>query len=484
MVGVIVTTEARIGQAQRVSAKSGQFFIVGMTERGDVAKPVTVNSMADVDSLLGSRVTYGTVYDQLKAFFNEGGLLARVARVVGAAATTGQLTISDRAGTPVPTLRFDASSPGAWSSGMTLQIADGTLAGTVRVIVKLSDNVVHDINNLTGPTDVVLALSQSPYVRAVNLGSATEAPNNNPAVTAQTAFPAGDDDRNAVTSADYVNALSQFGPDYEDGCLAIPGQSGTTVWNAIIAHCEENNRIGLLAQPVATTLNTYVTSTAAINSEHVGMFGPHLLVSDEAGGTRTISPEGYVAACRARAHETVGPWRIPAGKIAAARYVQGVETMYSQSDTDLLESAHVSPIRMIQGGVRLYGWSSLAQDQVSWKFLKDRDLLNFMVYESERRLEDYIFDNIDRRGQLLSAINAELTGMCESIRSGGGLFELLNDTTGEQIDPGYKVVTDASVNNTTNLSQNEVHADVFVRLSPAGSMITLRIVKVGTSSGL
>lgn len=480
MSGVVVTTEARVTEPVRLRAQSGQFFIVGMTERGDIASPVKVRSMDEVRTLLGNRVTYGTVHDQLKTYFAEGGVQAYVARVVGAAATVGTLTVKDRAPvTPVNTLRFDAANPGAWSGNMTLEIVDGTVANTVRILIRLSGAVVHNVNNITSPADAVAKFRSSTYVKVVDLGSATASPNNLPALTAPTAFPAGTDDRATVTVTGYVNALARFSATLKDGAVAIPGQTGSTVWNGIKDHCVAYNRIGILADLVGTGAMSYATSAKSIASEYVGLFGPHVVVPDDAGGTRTISPEGFVAAKRALAHERVGAWRLPAGLMGAASYVQDVETNFSASDITLMEDANVSPIRRVGGIIRLYGWSTLSADQNTWTYLKDRDLLNYLVYEAEARLEDYVFETIDGKGQLLSSIRAELVGMVEPIRAAGGLYEKINPDTGDAIDPGYQVNVSSPVAVGTEQATNAVHAELMVRVSPAAGMITLRIIKVG-----
>lgn len=482
MAGVVVTTEAR-AQARALLAPSGQLFIVGQTERGDTTKPILVNSMSDAKVLLGDRVTYGSVYDQLRTFFAEGGKQAYVARVVGATASAGTLTITDRAGTPVPTLRFDAASAGSWSGNLKIEVADGNVANTFKVIVTLNGVVVHSYNNLASPAAAVAKFSGSPYVRATDLGSATAAPANNPKVTAATVLTSGNDQRGTIVAADYVSALARFGPDLGTGAVAVPGQANATVWAGIIAHCESLRRVGLLAEAVATSISDYQQTAGDYDSEYAGLFGPWVTIPDETGiGQQTISPEGYVAAVRARAHEQVGPWRVPAGSLSKANFVTDLEAVYTADDIQALEEANVSPIRRIAGSIRLYGWASLSSDQETWGYLKDRDLLNFLVYQAEEKLEPYVFETIDARGRLLSDIQGALINMVDPIRSKGGLYENINPVTKEVIDPGYKIVTDASVNTPESLRNNEVHADLSVRISPTAGLITLRIVKVGILS--
>ena len=85
--GLVVQTSARSGPAGVVLAPSGNYFVLGITERGPVDKPVKINSLSDYRRVFGERVTYGAVYDDVQVFFESGGAQAFVQRVVGAAAT-------------------------------------------------------------------------------------------------------------------------------------------------------------------------------------------------------------------------------------------------------------------------------------------------------------------------------------------------------------------------------------------------------------
>jgi len=190
-----------------------------------------------------------------------------------------------------------------------------------------------------------------------------------------------------------------------------------------------------------------------------------------------------VAGRRAVAHDTVGPWRAPAGAMGKMSSVIAVEQTFTTEEANDLDNAKVSVIRNIANSIRLYGWRSVSSDVENYSYLKDRDLLNYLVVQAEKRLEDYVFAPVDRKGQLLSSINAALVGLVEPIRAAGGLFENY-DADNELVDPGYRVETGSTVNTTTTLANNEVRALLLVRVSPAGGLVSLNIVKVGLLSGL
>lgn len=483
MPGVIVRTATIAGPSATLRQASGQLFLAGITERGSITEPILVRGMAEAESLMGARVSYGSIHDQLSTFFAEGGQQAYVARVVGATASVGSLTLVDTAGTPQNTLRVDAANPGAWSTGVTVAVADGSVTNSFKITIALNGVTVHEENNILTPAEAVLRFASSPYVRVTNLGSATAAPNNNPDTpTGPTALSAGNDQRGSVVDADYVTALARFVPDLGDGAVAVPGRFSNTVWVGINAHCVANNRIGLLAAQVSETKGNLLTRSAEVNSEYCGIFTPWIRISDGAGSYRTVSPEGYVAAVRARAHDQIGPWRVPAGELARANTLVGLDVTYNSTDANDLDSSRVSVIRNIANSIRLYGWRSLRSTDNEYKLLHNRDLLNRLVVDGQRRLESFVFAPIDSKGQLLAAVNASIVGMVDPIARQNGLYPLL-DSNGNMVDPGYKVVTDGTVNSPASLANDQIYAKLLVRIAPSGSLVTLTIYKVNNQTG-
>jgi hypothetical protein len=442
--------------------------------------------MAEYELLLGGRVSYGTLYDDLKMYFEEGGAEAYVARVVGAAATAGFLLLKDRAAvTPLDTLRVEASSPGAWSTNITVEVAAGTVAASYKLVIRYNGAIAETFDNLLTPADAVGAAARSTYVRVTNLGSATVAPGNLPAILAATALSAGTDDRAAVTAGNVSSALDRFGFELGSGAVGMPGYTSAQVGAAAIAHCKTYNRIALLSVASNATSADAIAAAGAFSSdgEYAGIFYPWVVVPDGATATRTISPEGYVAACRARAHRTVGAWRAPAGEIAQATYVISPATALTKAVANQLDEARVSTIRTIIGTTRLYGWRSLSLDAENYALLIGRDMLNTFAVQGEKLLEPYVFETIDGRGQLLGRIASTLVGMVDQVRQAGGLFERI-DESGEQIDPGYSVDVGPAVNTPDVFAENQVHAVLAVRVSPVGTLIDLTIVKSGLTANV
>ena len=480
MPGVNVTTATRSGPVAQNVAPSGRFFASGLAARGRTTKPIQVSSILDFEAEFGTRQSYSHLYDNIATFFEEGGSEAHVVRVVGPAATKGTITLVDRAGSPLNTIKFDAISAGAWSGDLDIVTTNGTVSNTFTIAVVLDGETVEIHRNIPSPADAVVAFEDSIYVVCTNLGSATVAPNNNPAV-ATSNMSAGTDDRASVDAGDYETSLELFIPGLGDGAVAIPG-IGSTVHDALVAHAAANNRIALLSDSETADIAALIASAGALDSEYAGLFAPWVQISTNTGA-RYTSPEGYVAGVRNRAHTESGPWRAPAGEIAVAKSVVGLKFDYTRAEGDELDAGKVSAIRIRNNSIRLYGWRSLSEDVDNWAMLIGRDTLNSIVVSAETVLEQYVFQPVDSKGHLLSSINGALVGILEPMARAGGLYPRF-DSLNNIIDPGFLVDTGNTVNSIENLANNEVKARVSVRIAPTAALISVTIIKVGLLSGL
>jgi hypothetical protein len=94
-----------------------------------------------------------------------------------------------------------------------------------------------------------------------------------------------------------------------------------------------------------------------------------------------------------------------------------------------------------------------------------------------------VFGVIDSSGHLLSAVRGTLVGVVQPMGDAGGLFAHY-DVEGKQVDPGWSVDTDASINTVPVLAQNQVLARVGVRVSPTAALILLTVTKAAVTAAL
>lgn len=481
-VGVRVDTITKSGPSAPVNDASGQFFVVGLFERGPIGVPIRIRSYAEFLAKLGNRPAYSFAWDQVKMYFDEGGEQAQVLRVVGSGATVGTLSLNDRATpTPVPTLKIDANSEGSWSANLQIEVVDGASSGTYRIKVYYAGNLVEDYTNLATPADAVSRFSQSNYIKVTNLGSATASPNNMPALVGKTSLSSGNDQRGSISSTDYINALTNFSEDLGDGAIAIPGQNSQSVWEALVNHCKERNRIALFAGSDTDGKAELLSKANLVRSEYAGLFAPYVQVSDGVGGVRTIEPTGFVAAARSRAHSVIGPWTSAAGARSLSNSITALQKLFSRDDIDDLDAAGVSCIRQYKGRTVLYGWASLSSD-LEYSGLHFRDLLNRLEVVLNDAMEEYVFQTVDAQGKLLSAVNAKIVGILHPMQQADAFFAKIVD--GEVIDLGYKVDTGPNVNTQATIAQNEIRVVVSVRISPTADLVSVTLVKVGLAASV
>jgi hypothetical protein len=484
MPGVKVLTGAVAGPSGPARAPSARYFVVGLAQRGPVDRAVRISSLAEYEKIFGSRPTYGSLYDDVRLFFEEGGGQAYVIRTVGAAATTGSLAspLVDRAVSPVATLQVTATGPGAWSSDITVQVLAGSIDDTFTMRIRYLGEIVESWANLRNPQEAVSRSARSNWVRVTDLASATAAPNNNPAVVAATALSAGTDDRGAVTAATHVAKLPLFERGFGDGAVAIPG-AGDASHAGLILHADAYNRTAILSTARGTIKADLLDLAASLDAERAGLFAPWVKVPDGFGGTRSIPPDGYIAAGRARAHEATGPWRAAAGDITRSRYVVAPDQSFERADSDELDSGKVNIIIGVNGGAKNYGYRSLSDDTLNFGYLTGADVLNRVVTAAEAQLEGFVFGVIDAKGHLLASIEGTLEGIVKPMADLNGLYPWIDEETGEQLDPGYKIDTQ-TVNTRETAAANEVYASLAIRVSPVGALVFLTVTKAGVLARL
>lgn len=515
MPGVNITTAVRTGPAGTNDEVASQVFMVGETERGSTDGPILLRSFSEYTTYYGNYKS-NSLYAHVKTFFDEGGSRCYVQRVVGDNATAGSIVLQN-SGASATVLTLTATSVGAWSNNLTVQVLPGDTnifdslgapVSSIRIQMKLDDVLVlstRDFVNVTEAANFINSSAVSAFVEA----TANElSPVALPDVLAQpSTFSGGTDDPAGVSDSALVAALENFSPTLKSGAVCIPGRSGPTIWNGLRDHAAANNRIALLSffdpSPAPNFTETPSAATARSDASvyyndqyasNMAFYWPNIKVpapsitelvygaTPGSGTTITISPESYVAAARARAiFEAGGPWRAGAGQISAANTIVGLTQDVTAATGETMDAARVNVIRNIANSVRVYGARSVSGDEANWRYITMRDTMNYISVGIEDRMEEYVFETIDGRGNLFGLIRASIKAFLDPIRVAGGLYEAYDDQ-GTLVDPGYNVVVDSSNNPVTQLATGLVKAEVGVRVSAVADLISIVITKSNLSA--
>lgn len=480
-IGVEVSTGLRSGPSNS-GAPAGIFQIAGLTERGPVDNSTVVSSLAQYLTIYGDRTPFSSnMLDTARLFFEEGGSELLVSRVVGPAATKGSLSILDTLG--VPTLRVEAVNPGAYSTNLSVKVETNGTAFTLTVLFE--GKTVAIFRNVTSISEVALRAASNQYVNIIDMGSASVSPSNLPAALDVTPLSAGSDDRESVTAENVVKALETAKDAANGGAVAAPGYAADVIGEALIDYAQRTDTIALLSLHEDATESEAISMAGELSLSTAGAYGglffPHMIIPD-GSGARVVSPEGYIAAVRARAFTETGFWQVPAGDRALTRWAAGTNVTVTPQANNTLSAGYVNGIVTSSGRVRLYNWTSLSQDRENLALLNARDVLNNLTVQIKSALEPYVFSTLDGRGDLLSHVESAVIAVLEPIAIEGGFYALMKGD--EEIDPGYKVVVDTTNNTLETGADNTVIVDTSVRLSPTAALIKAEIVKVALPASL
>ena len=444
MPGINISTATRTGATTTTVRESSQAFFVGKAFRGPTDTAIKINGIEEFELHFGGYVNGYYLHPTVETFFEEGGSQCWVARAVGSSAVAADLTLFNDTD---EVILLAAHGEGTWADDagspdrLSVSVTDGTAANTRIVRIFKGGKQV-----MSTGTDGV------------------------------------DDDPD---DTELAAGLDLFLDSYGTGVVSCPETTGIN--DDLIAHAQDMNRLTFLhadsgmdpndGGDYADLIDITQTIQGEENAEHVAFFHPWIYVPTTiVGVSRLIPPDGYAAGARARAHNTVGPHQPGAGAISSARFVSGVEFAIGSTLSNSLDSESINAVRIINNAVRIYGARSCSGDLPNFRYTTGQDVLNHVVVESYRSLEDVLFRPIDSRNEMFIAIKQRLQSVMEGLRSIGAIYEAF-DANGRRIDYGYTVVCDSSINPLSQLIDGTVTARVGLRVTGIGDSIQVDIIK-------
>ena len=430
--GVFIEDNPNPPVIEAVSASTGGF--VGITQRGEVGKPVFINSWnafinnfaygMESPFLANSDLAYA-VY----GFFQNGGKRCYVLRVAGEDVATATLTEG--------TLVISARDEGAWGNKIKVEIAaSSTEVSNFDLKVTYDSEEVEVFRNLTNTSGKenywIDALEDSKYIKGVS-GELN--------VLEATALAGGEDAVTEIGDTAYTESLSKF--DFIDdlNLLCIPGQTSATVNKALMTYCENREDVfAILDAPEASTVTSILELRKTMSCKNGALFFPWIKVADplsKNGKLRNCPTCGHVMGVYARVISERGVWKAPAGTEAILRGAIEVTQTLSNADTDTLNPAGIiSIIPKTNYGIVIWGARDLHPDS-SMKYVSDV-LLDINIKKSVYNgTQPFVFEPNDSHTwtRIATTIQAYLDGLW---RDGA----LQGDTAKE----AYYVKCDADLN--------------------------------------
>lgn len=489
----VYVSESLAAQQTAIPGSGGEAVpvFVGVTYSGPMTEPTLIDSWAQFVAIYGGfRSKPGTSAPTSLAyavwqFFNGSGARCYVQRVLGATPVTASITIVDRDGTPVSTLKVDAKSPGAWGNDLRVTITDrdasngrfdltvalGSATATVERFTDLSmveadDRHVEKIIN--GP------LHGSSYIVVTDLDSTTDAPDDMP--DEGTVTLASGTEGSAVGTSDYTPAFTALNQLYEALLINVPGVATAAVVNAAIAYAEgrEDSMVIVDTAPNLTAAEAVTYASGSVTaSPYAAVYWPWLTISDVAsaaiGVTRSVPPGGAVLARYARVDSERGPFVTPAGtnsgRITSA---VGVASKVSDADHDILNVAGVNAIKVVPGaGICIMGGRTLKKTAADVSISIRRSLI-YVRKNIGEIANPAVFE--PNTSELWTSVADRINRFLSDYLDRGGL-------RGQNAQEAFFITCDETNNIPATIAAGELHIDVGVALVYPSEFILINIAQ-------
>jgi phage tail sheath protein FI len=371
--------------------------------RGVPLKVYRVTSMGQVKEAFGPPIDGAFGYYALKGFFDNGGGLAYVSRIVdedeavAASKAFGDVTVT--------AAYRDTADPGAWGNRVSIRIADNpSVADTFDLFVRFDGKDVEAWERLTNvaapatPARNAVAtvndgLTGSKYIRLATT-SATNPDSTDtgtPVVATFVALEDGEDDGldAAGLEAAITDEWSRFDA-YDVQLLACPEVNTRTVVDDALTYCAIRGDcvyLGFTSQDDDLEAAITYGQQFRANKVYGAIYFPWIQVAKETGGQIWVPPVGHVMGVYARTESERGIWKAPAGVQALVRGALDARQRIGDLDhTDLVKNGSVNAIRFVPGAGFIVDSSRTPSVNPLWYYVNVRLLFNYVKSSLRRSL--------------------------------------------------------------------------------------------------
>ena len=459
---------------------------IGANDRGPTS-PVLVTSWSDYTAQFG---TWNTTANNLLPiavylYFANGGSRAYVERVTAGSAVIATRTFSDRAGTPLNTLRLTAKNAGTWGNNINISISDSITTGKFDVTVYYNGTTDSQIVEQFTELSMVSSDSRyastvinaaSTYLVAADLNSATTGTNKNPAIVTNVSLATGANGSTVSTITDY----SGFDTIKESLILNVPGGTDAVTVNAAISYATNRGDVFVVVDGINDTAANQLTLAASYTaSSQAAVYFPQITIADPtigvggaAGSTKTVGAGSAVVGLYVATDTARGVFKAPAGLTARLAGAVSVPSL-TNAELDNLNSASaaVNAIKFVSGsGIVVMGARTLKSGYID-KYVPVRRTLIYLRKSLSDLSQFALFEPNDPA--LWRRINSTFSSFLTGFWSQGGLV-------GAAPNQAYYVKVDAQNNPQASIDNGEVHIEVGVALQRPAEFI---IIKIGQFNG-
>ena len=465
---------------------------IGANDRGPTT-PTLVTSWSDYVTKYGSWniAASNSLPIAVYLFFSNGGSRCYVKRVTAGSATKASRTFTDRAGTPVNTLKLTAVNEGAWANttssatGINVSVSNSATAGYVDVTVFFGGTsdayIVEKFTDVTMvSTDARYAVtvinSTSNYVTAEDLGSVSTGITKNPSVVANQTLTGGANG----TAVESVTDFSAFDTVLQSLILNVPGLTGAATTNAAISYAEGRGDVFVVVDGINDTVANQLTLAGSYTaSSHAAVYYPQVTISDptislggSSSATKTVGAGGAVIGLYSATDTSRGVFKAPAGLSARLAGVVSVPTLTNANLDDLNSSSSpVNAIKYVPGsGIVVMGARTLKSTYID-KYVPVRRTLIYLRKALTDLTQFAIFEPNDPA--LWRRLNSACSSFLTQFWAQGGL-------RGTIPSEAFFVKVDTDNNPQYLIDNGEVHIEVGVALQRPAEFV---VIKIGQFDG-
>ena len=288
-----------------------------------------------------------------------------------------------------------------------------------------------------------------------------------------------------AAAGDYATGFGLLDSRLGPGQVAVVGEpASATLYAAIQAHVDANNRIGLLDVGDGDTLTEITVhgdnAMALAKMENVGVFGSWVTCEGPPGVVastgRNVPASAVIAGMCARVDQRGNPNRAAGGRDFPCQYVSGFELDPDDTDRATCFQHGVNMFKDSYGVLENYGFQTPVAQSPNTPFwqLNCSRIRMYMKAQALAIGENYYMRTIDGQGRLAAQLGADLEVMCSQLYQAGGLY-------GATKSDAYNVNVSQNINTTDTVAQAQLHAVVQARLSQYAKAVLIDLVSVPVS---
>jgi hypothetical protein len=502
--------EIEIGSKPIAGVSTSTAGFLGEAQRGPTV-PTLVTNFPEFQRV------FGGYYDQSKflpyavqGFFDNGGTILYVARIVQTSATAASLELNSSGKSA---LSATAVGEGAWGDGVAVKVATGSLSTTASPRFKISvfywskppstlydpetdlkstprPDVSESFDNLSvdpASTDYC----QNRVNGTSNLITLAKGPNDSGAMpdpVAVTLMAGGSDGTGSgITLADYertdtdapgkrkgltgLGAIDGISILYAPNATSIGGFAGLP--EAMITQCETlKDRFAIIDAPQGSTdvsgqSNNSLVPRNSWDTSYAAYYYPWIKVVDPSSGMPIlVPPGGYMAGIYARVDDSEGVFKAPGNETVVD--AADLEFQITAAEQGILNPRGVNVIRAFPGrGILIWGARTLSSDTL-WQYINVRRLFIFLEQSIYQGTQWVVFEPNDER--LWARVVGSVSEFLTRVWRDGALM-------GDTADQAFFVIADRSTMTQDDIDNGRLIVMVGVAPVKPAEFVIFRIAQ-------